>query len=197
MKSIFALFIFMTPAICFGQSEIVWSSGYELTLADFQSSETEISKDMDGYSLFSGANIDFSFQMSNVEFMMTKNFNSKVRTLFHRDQASIVAPDSLSALQMVAVAQYHFDLAELYSRKIRKELYEEKGAFSNASFFQPIFDKYEKERSAQSARIFKSTEFGKKEEILREEHQKVLAEIETLPDFCFDCKPPKKKKKKG
>lgn len=172
-----------------------WSPGVQLTLTDFQSPETEISKDMDGYSLFSGANIDFSFQMSNIEFIMTKNFNSKVRALFHRDQASIIAPDSLSALQMVAVAQYHFDLAELYARKIRRELYEEKGAFSNASFFQPIFEKYERERSAQSARIFKSTEFGKKEDILKEEHQKVLAEIESFSDFCFDCKPPKKKKK--
>jgi hypothetical protein len=40
------------------------------------------------YTYCSG--LDFSLQMSNIEFMFTKNFNSKVSSTFKRDAASII-----------------------------------------------------------------------------------------------------------
>lgn len=85
--------------------------------------------------------MEFAFYMSNAEFMFTKNFNSKVSNSFKRESASIIAPDTAMALNLLSFAQYQFDLRELYARKFKKELYDGKTAFSNVSFYQPLFTK--------------------------------------------------------
>src|SRR6478609_8493552 len=116
------------------QPIIEWNENYKLGLSDFQSPSTEVGPKVSIISLQSGSNIDFSFYMSNAEFITTKNFNSKVACTFNRKSASLIAPDTTSAMDLLAFSQYGFDMAELYARKLRKRLYEEKGAFSNASF---------------------------------------------------------------
>lgn len=181
--------------LCFSQNVIEWSPEHKLKLTDFQSPETEINNQLNTYTLFPGTNIDFSFQMSSYAFMFKKNFNEKVSTTFNRDLAAIIAPDSTIANQLVEFGQYSFDLAELYSRKFRKKIYENKGAFSDISFYQPILKKLQQEMDAENSRMLKSTDFGKDLELLGKEHQKVLLQIESYADFCKECKPPKKKKK--
>jgi hypothetical protein len=99
------------------------------------------------------------------------------------------------ALQMVQFGQYSFDLSELYSRKFRKELFEQKGAFSDPNFFQPIYNNLQTEMNNVHARVGKATDLGRNESLLKHEHEQVLAEIALLSDFCRECKPPKKKKK--
>lgn len=180
---------------CFGQPIIEWSPNYKLTLLDFKSSETEINSELNSFSLLPGTNTDFGFQMSSYEFMFKKNFNEKVITTFNQNIAAIMAPDSLIANQLVNFSQYNFDLTELYSRKFRKEIYENKGAFSNISFFQPILEKLQNEMTAENNRVIKLTDFGKNSDLLKKEHEQVLVGIESLSDFCKECKPPKKKKR--
>jgi hypothetical protein len=197
MKLFLALLLSSFISVGFSQSIIEWTAEYELSLSDFQSPQTEINPNLKNYTIYSGASMDFSFHMSNAEFMFTKNFNSKVKTTFKQKSAVITAPDTLMAEQLISFGQYGFDLTELYARKFRREMYEKKGAFSNVSFFQPIFDKLQEEMNAESARVLKLSQLGKERAILAKEHQKVVLEIETLSDFCFECKPPKKKKKKG
>lgn len=175
------------------QSILAWSPDVTLSLADFQSSETEIGGNL--YSLYSTSKIDFAFQMSNYEFMLTKNFNDKVKCTFNRASAYLTAPDDTTAQQLIRFAQFDFDLAELYARKIRQRLYEEKGAFSNASFFMPVFNQLEQERADRHAKAAKATDIGRKEQLLREFHQQVRRELEEYPDFCQTCKPVKKKKR--
>ena len=193
LTSIFLL----TLTSMFGQSIIEWSPEYELQLKDFQSPETDINEQLSSYSIFSGTNMDFSFHMTTGQFMFTKNFNSRVTTTFNKNTAVITAPDSVTAQQLVNFGQYSFDLTELYSRKFRKEMYEQKGAFSDVSFFQPIHQELQEQMNAEAARVLKATDLGKNSELLTEEHHKVLLQIEELADFCKTCKPPKKKKKKG
>ena len=138
--------------------------------------------------------MDFSFYMSSGEFMFTKNFNSKVNCTFKRDAASLIAPDSLVALDLLNFSRYEFDLSELYARKFRKRLYEEKGAFSDVSFFRPIYDEIQKEFTERHTLAGTQTELGRDIANLNTLHQEVLNEITVLSDFCKACKPPKKKK---
>lgn len=196
MKLILALFLVLAHLLGSSQSLIEWTPEYKLELADFQSPQTEINNGLTSYAIFSGANMDFSFHMSTYEFMFTKNFNSKVKCVFNRFSAVITAPDSTSAEQLVKFGQFSFDLTELYSRKFRKELYDQKGAFSDPHFFKPIFNELQEEMNAVNARVLKSTDLGKNEELLKLEHEQVLAGIAVLSDFCRECKPPKRKKKK-
>jgi hypothetical protein len=181
----------------FSQSIIDWRPGYQLKLSEFQSPQTEINEAFTSSTIFSGSKMEFGFQMSGGAFMFTKNFNSKAKTTFNRNAAVITAPDSATAEQLVAFAQYNFDLTELFTRKFRKEMYEKKGSFSDFNFFQPIFNELQEELNAESARVSKATDLGRNAVVLAQEHKRVLSEIESLSDFCFECKPPKKQKKGG
>lgn len=194
MKQKIALVLLLTSFHGLAQSVIEWSPGYQVKLEDFQSPQTEIDEQLTSYSILSGTGMDFDFHMPTAQFIFTKNFNSKVATTFNRSAAAIIAPDTLSAQALVSFGQYSFDLTELYSRKFRKEIYEQKGAFSDVGFFQPIYDKIHAGLNAELGRVLKLTDFGRKEEILEEEHQKVLLQIEELSDFCKKCKSQKKRK---
>ncbi|WP_300027263.1 hypothetical protein [uncultured Maribacter sp.] len=195
MKNIFlVLTIAFSTSFALAQEPIVWNPDYELQLSDYQSPESEINAALTSYSIYSGSKIDFSFNMNSVSFMFTKNFNDKVKAIFQKNLAVLVAPDSLTANQLLQFGRYDFDLVELYSRKIRKKIYEEKGAFSDASLFQPIFNELQQEMNTVSAQVFKATDFGKDAEMLQIEHNKVINEINTLSDFCMTCKPKKNRK---
>lgn len=195
VKNIFlVLTIAFSTSFALAQEPIVWNPDYELQLSDYQSPESEINAALTSYSIYSGSKIDFSFNMNSVSFMFTKNFNDKVKAIFQRNLAVLVAPDSLTANQLLQFGRYDFDLVELYSRKIRKKIYEEKGAFSDASLFQPIFNELQQEMNTVSAQVFKATDFGKDAEMLQIEHNKVINEINTLSDFCMTCKPKKNRK---
>ena len=170
-----------------------WNPDYELQLSDYQSSESEIDSTLTSYSIYSGSKIDFSFNMNSVSFMFTKNFNSKIKAVFQKNLAVLIAPDALTANQLLRFGRYDFDLVELYSRKIRKKIYEEKGAFTDAKFFQPIFNELQEEMNTVSAQVFKATNFGKDDAMLQKEHDKVKQEIKLLSDFCPSCKPIKLK----
>ncbi|WP_282076228.1 hypothetical protein [Maribacter aquivivus] len=195
MKNIFLILVIaFTSANIFAQEPMVWTPDYELQLSDYQSPESEINAALTSYSIYSGAKIDFGFNMNSVSFMFTKNFNSKVKAIFQKNLAVLVAPDSLTANQLLQFGRYDFDLVELYSRKIRKKIYEEKGAFSDSSLFQPIFNELQEEMNTVSAQVFKATDFGKDAELLQKEHNKVINEINALSDFCMTCKPKKNRK---
>jgi hypothetical protein len=186
---VFLIFV----CIAKGQNLIDWDGNYQLKLSDFQSPTTQIG-DVTMYSLHSSTSFDFSFYMTNGEFMFTKNFNSKVNCTFKRDLASLVAPDSTQANALVDFARYEFDLSELYARKFRKRLYEEKGAFSDVNFFRPIYDSVQKEFTERHTLAGRLTDIGRNREKLETLHYEVLMEIRQLADFCKTCKPPKRKK---
>lgn len=193
MKQVFIAIFITISCVGNAQNSKEWDGNYKLQLSDFQSSATEIGEG-NIYSLHSSAGFDFSFYMSNAEFMFTKNFNSKVNCSFNRNAASLVAPDSAMAMDLVDFARYGFDLSELYARKLRKKLYEEKGAFSDISFFKPIYEEIQQEFNERHAIAGKTTDLGRNRAVLYSLQIEVLAEIEQLSDFCKTCKAPKKKK---
>lgn len=191
MRLLYTTTLFFALSASFAQSEVDWTSHYELRLKDFQSAQTEIDSKLNTYSFTSGAVMNFSFAMSNAEFMFTKNFNSRVATVFLKNAAVIIAPDTLTARRLVNFGQYTFDLTELYSRRFRKELYDKKGVFSDASFFQPIYNDLSAQLNAEISRGMKETNIGSNEELLMARHDEVLRQIDLLADFCKECKPPK------
>jgi hypothetical protein len=192
-KSILLLTLQCLCFSVFAQNEIEWDGNYQLQFADFGSATTQVGQG-NIYSLHSGASFDFAFQMSNAEFMFTKNFNEKVNCTFNRNVASLIAPDTIRAFDLLYFSRYEFDLTELYARKFRKRLYDAKGAFSNAGFFQPVYDQIHKEYNERHVTAGQLTDLGHDRQKLKELHQEVLKEIESYADFCKTCKPPKKKK---
>ncbi len=190
-RTIFILFTLIT-LISNAQNVIEWDENYKLVLSDFQSSSSKIGGNI--YSLNSGSRMDFSFYMSNYEFMFTKNFNEKVSNTFRKSSASLIAPDDSIADALVQFAQYEFDLSELYARKFRKNMYDKKGAFSDVGFFRPIYDQLQQEFVDRHATAASLTDIGREKALLIELQTQVMVEIKELADFCKTCKPLKKKK---
>ncbi len=191
--SLIALFIFLFSAPLIAQNTIEWNENQQLQLSDFQSKGTQIGNTQIN-SIHTASGLDFSIQMSNIEFMFTKNFNSKVSSSFKRDAASIIATDSVTAKHLLDFCQYEFDLSELYARKLRKDLYTNKGTFSDISFLQPLYDSIQKDYTEEHDTASKKSNLGQNEKIIKELDADVLKRIQGLSDFCKSCKPPKKKK---
>lgn len=188
--SILCSILSATPLLA--QEEIEWSSDVKLTLADFWSPATRLNSHM--ISLHPGSRIGLAYQMSSYEFAFRKNFNDKVEVRFVKTAAALNAPDSATAFRLVKLAQYDFDLCELYARKMRKRLFEEKGLFSDAKFFQPVFNEIEKERGVEYNNTVSETEFGRIEDLLQQKHEAVKTDIGELSAYCKECKPSKKRK---
>lgn len=194
MKYFFTLAFLTLVSISQAQNIVEWDGKYLLQLSDFQSPNSKIGEG-NFYSLNAASTIDFSFYMSNAEFMLSKNFNDKVSNNFNREGAYLIAPDSTTALQLLAFAQYDFDLKELYARKFRQRMFEEKKAFSDINYSRPIYESVQKEYASRHALAGSQTDIGIQEDKLRIIHQDVLNEIDELYDFCKTCKPPKKIKR--
>ena len=195
MKHLLVILLLLGSNPVFAQGNIEWSPEYKIEASDFKSSATQIGGNLVAMSL--ACRMEFSYQMSNYEFMFTKNFNSKVSTLLTPSASYFTAPDKETIPYLVNFARMSFDLTELYSRKLRQKIFEEKGAFSNANFFVPLYEEVLKQLAERHALLSKSTDMGRNEAELSREHTLVLQEIEALPDFCKTCKPKKKKEKKS
>ncbi|SFE81920.1 hypothetical protein [Flavobacterium xueshanense] len=192
MKKIITITFLMIALQINAQNAIEWDGKYQIQLSDFKSKATQIGN-VSSNSIQTASGLNFSIQMSNVEFMFTKNFNSKVSSTFKRESASIIATDTITAERMVKFAQYEFDLSELYARKLRKDLYVNKGTFSDISFLQPLYDAIQKEYVEEHGEASKKTNLGQIKDILIKLNDDVLIRIQELSDFCKTCKPPKKK----
>jgi len=193
MRQLVVLIVVIITNTAIAQNTFEWDGIYQLKLSDFQSTTTQIGG-TNIYSLSTGSTIDFLFYMSNAEFMFTKNFNSKVTCSYNRNIVTLVAPDSSTAFDLLCFARYDFDLSELYARKLRKKLMEEKGTFSDVTFFKPVYEDIQQQFSERRTIALKITDLGRNKEQLMELHTQVLSEIEQLADFCKTCKASKKKK---
>jgi hypothetical protein len=191
--SLIAILLFLFSAPLIAQNIIEWNENQQLQISDFQSKGTQIGETKVN-SIHTASGLDFSLQMSNIEFMFTKDFNSKVSSTFKRDAASIIATDTVNAKHLLDFAQYEFDLSELYARKLRKDLYMNKGAFSDISFLQPLYDAIQKEYVEEHDIASNKSNLGQNEKMIKELDSDVLKRIQELSDFCKNCKPPKKKK---
>jgi len=195
MKPVFISILFLVAHFTNAQNIIEWDGIYQLQLSDFQAATTQVGE-TNVYHIQMHSGIEFGFNMLAAEFMFTKNFNGKVNCVFNRDASSLLAPDSITAQNLVNYARYYFDLSELHARKLRKKLYESKGAFSNSDFFTPIYNEVQKELTERNSEASHQSDLGANPGVLAILHSKVLMEIEAYADFCKTCKPPKKKKPK-
>lgn len=177
----------------FAQDIIDWSPDYQIKLEDFQAKATSIDSNNVSFAIYPSTRMNFSFAMSSYEFMLTKNFNSKVSAIFTRSSSILRAPNKEFAESLLNYAQLSFDMTELYARKYRKNLYESKKTLSNYNFFEKSFESIEKEYSEKMLELNILTNEGQSEVRIAELRKQTLLEIETLSDFCKNCKPKKKK----
>jgi 16S rRNA G966 N2-methylase RsmD len=189
--SFFFLCYLLSISFVFSQNTIDWKPDYKLKISDFQAS----GKVGDGsiYTVYAACSIGFAYQMNSYQFMFSKNFNSKVSTNFLKSASYITAVDTITKEKLLKFAQVEFDLSELYSRKFRKLMFENKNVFSDPNFYKKLYDQVQTEMALRNSQLAQDTNMGMAELRLKEQHEKILAEIKELSEFCKECKPKKKK----
>lgn len=192
MKLIISVFIYLLStslAIC--QNVIEWNPEYQLQDSDFQASRHVSDNKI---SVSAAVSVDFSYHMNGYQFMFTKNFNSKVSATFTRNASYIIAADTITRNKLLNFARAEFDLSELFARKFRQMMFEKKNAFSDPNFYQKLYEQVQAEMAVRFTNLGLDTDMGRADVRLKEQHEKILAEIEALGEYCKECKPKKKKK---
>lgn len=84
MRSILILLVLFLNQFAFSQNNIEWEDSVVITLDDFESTASRVDLELKTYSCRAALNIDFYYQMSSIEFMFTKDFNSKIAATFQK-----------------------------------------------------------------------------------------------------------------
>ncbi len=174
----------------YGQEKVDWSAGYTMDTSDFRGKVPYMEEDyVQRYYLAS--QLGFSYQMNSYQFAFTKNFNKYIEVYFKPSSSWIERGEQTDLL--LAMASLDFDLAELYARKFRKSIYENKKLVSSTQLFQEEFEKVSNTYSDRRAQMMSEVMASSMpHETLASYRQHVNLEILTLEEFCKACKPKKK-----
>lgn len=188
MKLLLCIVLLATISVN-GQVTMDWREDLELKLSDFASPNTEINPELDKYSIHAGVSLAMAYNMTGMEYALKRNLNKVVNAIFDPESAYIIAPTDTLAQQLLAFANLQFDLAELYARKIRKDIFEQKKFFSKNELIREVFNKKSKEFNVINAQLANRLELGINSELTQQEHLRIQKEIEALDAFCFQCNP--------
>jgi len=193
MKIILTLLAILTlSTLTYSQTIVEWKEDELITLQSFEGELPDLAEDQIQQYTFA-ATFDFNFQMLNMQFAFTKNFNQYVKA-YYVPSLSWIEKGELND-QLLLMANLDYDLVELYARKFRKRLYESKNVASNVDFYNSIFLKINQEYSNRQT-VIQSELRGQEdyEAYLKDTILKVNQEIKEMAEFCKTCKPKKKKK---
>lgn len=114
LKLIFLLFsVAVLSAQSTTQDEKLWSNLSKLTIADYQITTDNLDNTVKSQISLSWELMGFS--------VINKNFNQNVTNKFIRS-ASLINPDLPNVKELLYYQQINFDMAEVYARKMRKDL---------------------------------------------------------------------------
>lgn len=96
------------------QDEKLWSYQSKLTVGDYQITTDNLENPVK-------SQINLSWQLMGFS-VLNKNFNQNVTNKFIRS-ASLINPDLPNVKDLLYYQQINFDMAEVYARKMRKDLF--------------------------------------------------------------------------
>lgn len=175
MKILFiALFFFAFSTGSFAQSQdtIHWSPCYKLKWEDFKGKADSSSK----YGAISFCTIKYS---------VSHNSNSyfyKVSCFFNKKISWVRIHSDIGLIH----EQGHFNIAELYARKLRKAFKEYK--FNSTTImedFKLLFNNNNKERAKYDALYDMETDFSRNQKAQSYWNKKVSSELESLKEFAL------------
>ncbi|MDH5031944.1 MULTISPECIES: hypothetical protein [Chryseobacterium] len=181
MKKILLLLLFF-PLMFFSQDlqpgEFVWSKERKLQKEDYKL----ITHD-DRISIRSA--INFSYQLRGFN-ALSNNFNKKIINKFS-SSASSINPDSRNIPAMIEYQQVNFDLAEVYARKMRKDLLIHKNTlWKGFTYANEMFNNLTAEYTKAQALIDNETNYGLNTQKLQDWKQKIQNELDELSDFDYN-----------
>jgi hypothetical protein len=182
MKKLFltlGLLFFFTAVFSQENSDYkLWSSTHPLTVNDLGIKKSNTGADL----CFAQFNMQYS--VKGFDFL-TKNFNKKVQTFFIRSGSWINPSDNVE--YSLRYQQTLFDLYELYTRKFRKELRENRKQFlKGLAFVQEINSKITADLSRRRLQYESETRSGRDGEKQSLWEQQIQKELDDLAEFDYN-----------
>jgi hypothetical protein len=189
-KILFILFILVSVSSfhCFAQEQTEWQEDLTLT-ADHFLAESPQTQNMQTIRPAFAIQIA---PMLNYEIVFGKNFNDKV-TCYLMGSASWLDEGEHSA-QLLRYAKMAFDIYELSTRKLRKDMLENKSKLS-PNKLNELHQKNFEEGAKMDAAMAKETNYGANNEALAVWEEKIKGYLVEYANYCKTCKPEKKKSK--
>jgi len=155
-----------------------WSSSNKLKLADF---EIKKSKSSQGTS-FAQFSLDFS--VSGLDFL-TKNFNKKVRNSIIKSASWIDTTANIDV--SLRYQQTLFDMAEIYARKFRKGLKENKKQIAKGlQIVDELNSSVSAEFTKRRLKYDEDTKNGKDIAMQKSWEKQIQRELSELSDYQFE-----------
>ena len=184
------IFGFLIALICmnFGVAQNLqdgqkrWSSENKLTVDDFKIKVNDDNSDII-YSQFA-----INHEISGFNFM-TKNLNQKVHNIFLGNASWIDTTRTESINNDIEFQQMQFDIAEVYTRKFRKEVLKNKNQIAKGlDIVKQIDNEIMTDLSEERLRFMKETDSGRNTNKLQEWREKIISDLNDLNEFRFENK---------
>ncbi len=182
MKKTFTILVLtICSATVFGQNTVnnnffFWSSTHKLSLTDFVIK----TKDLETTPSFAQFSVDY--QVGGFDFM-TKNFNKKVRNYMIKSASWIDTTYDVEA--SLKYQRTLFDICEIYTRKFRKDLKENKKKIAGGTqFVEELNSKAMTDFSNRRVEYDRETKLGSDTDKQAEWELQIKKELDELREFA-------------
>lgn len=159
-----------------------WSAASSLTMEDFRIKISDENNDP-VYSQFV-----ISHAINGFDFLK-KNLNQKIENVFYGNASWIDTTKVENIQKELKFQQLQFDLAEVYTRKFRKRVLENKGQITKGfDFINEISNDIMRELSKSRVQMMKDTRGGQDEEKLAEIRNRIAIDLNELEEFSYENK---------
>lgn len=182
MKSLTVLFFLFASFQCFCQAKdtnyFSWSSSRRLTMNDF------VIKTSNLQTTTSFGQFYIDYQVGGFDFM-TKNFNKKVHNYFIRSASWIDTTYDVNV--SIRYQQTLFDLAEVYARRFRKDLKDNrKKILTGTDFTKELNAKAMTDFANRRVEYDTETKFGSNTVAQQKWEAQIQLELSQLKDFSTE-----------
>lgn len=173
MRHLLALLLLMaTVATATAQKRIEWQSENQLAWSNFKARPNKLSS----YHALTNSGISFSTTYEN-------GAMSIIVTSYFDPSGSWVKPDKKTD-ELLKHEHVHFDITELYARKLRKAMAEHKWTEANLERdIKRLFDKYLKLQDEAQNRYDEETDHSNNEEAQARWNERISNELKELEAY--------------
>lgn len=191
IKNLFILSILLCLSqFIYAQSSIEWSADYKLSKEDFKMEAPNSGQTQTATGSFS-----VSYEMGGINLITTRNLNKNVAATFQKNASYINKGNAEGTARFLKYQQLIFNTYELQARNLRKKFFENRTRLLTkgpSSMHQEALAEHNRLLSEIESETFN----GSSSTEIEKWNNWTLQEIEKLSDFCKNCTPIKKKKKK-
>jgi hypothetical protein len=178
LTSIFLFILFSKMTFSQEPNKLFWSSSKKLTSEDFKI------KTGNNETTHSFAQFSIDYNLNGFDFL-TKNFNKKVQNYMIPSASWMDTTENLS--QNIKYQQTLFDLSEIYVRKFRKELRENrKKIFKGIEFTEKINSEILTDFSKRRIEYDKDTNFGTNPKMQKNWELLIQKELIELANYTYE-----------